>query len=309
MADVSGPQGGQQRDAARWLALARRGDLGAAWAVSDRIRARTRVFGDPSRPRHEQVLWDGTSVDGRHVLVRCYHGLGDTIQFARYLPPLRARAAQVTVWAPAVILPLLQTMPIDVRWLPLHDGAAGVTADVDLEIMELAYLFRSTLDSIPCVIPYLHVPHDEVASSLRPRVGLVWRGGRWDGARSIPLTELESLLEERRVDWYDLQHDAAPSERHPHLARLPTEGLLTTAMSMRRLDLLITVDSMPAHLAGALGLPTWTLLRRHADWRWMERRSDSPWYPTMRLFRQRTEGRWSDVLAAVRRALSQEYVR
>lgn len=297
------PTGRHADDARHWIALARRGDFAAAWNVSDRILARTRVFGDPSRPRHEQTLWNGTPVDNLHVLVRCYRGLGDTIQFARYLRELRARASRVTVWAQGTVLPLLQSMALDVTWLPLHDGDPGVAADLNVEIMELAHVFRTTLETIPSTIPYLHVPMLPLQGSCRPRVGIVWRAASRDRQRSIPFVELTPLLDDERVDWYALQHEAAPRERHPRLRSLPTDGLLATGQAMRGLDLVITVDSMPAHLAGALGVPTWTLLRHDADWRWLEQRTDSPWYPTMRLFRQRTEGRWREVLADVRRTL------
>src|SRR5918993_1618727 len=241
-------------DVRQWLSLARRAEFSAAWTVSDRIRARTPVFGDASRPRHEQLLWDGSPVSGRHVLVRCYHGLGDTIQFARYLPALRARAAKVTVWAQDALLPLLHTMPVDVDWLPLHEGDPGVAADVDVESMELAQVFRSTEDTIPNAVPYLHVAPLPMVPSARPRVGINWRAGDWDGDRSIPFGALTPLLDDERLDWYSLQHAPASQETHPRLRTLANADLVGTARTMRSLDLVVTVDTMPAHLAGALGV-------------------------------------------------------
>ena len=300
---MTGPDRQAADAARRWLALARQGEFRAAWEVSDRIRAATPVFGDASRPRHQQVLWNGSPVSGRHVLVRCYHGLGDTIQFARYLPQLRARAARVTVWAQDALLPLLQTMPVDVHWLPLHDGDPGVAADVDVEIMELAHVFRSTVDTIPNAVPYLHVAPLPVPASPRPRIGVIWRAGEWDRERSLPFSALTPLLDDERLEWYSLQHRPDSRERHPRLRCLSVADLVSTARMMRALDVVMTVDTMGAHLAGALGVTTWTLLRRHADWRWLEARDDSPWYPTMHLFRQRVEGQWDAVLAEVQAAL------
>jgi hypothetical protein len=290
-------------ETSRWLACARRGDLDAAWAVSDRIRERTRLFGDPSRPRHEQVLWDGTPIDGRRVLVRCYHGLGDTIQFARYLPALCRRAASVAVWTQDVLRPLLRTLSVNAELLPLHDGDPGVDVDMDVEIMELPYVFRTTLETIPHTVPYLDAAALALVNAGRPRVGVAWRAGDWDRRRSIPFDILGSLLADEGADWYALHHDPRPHERHPRLQYLPTMGLVALARAIRSLDLVITVDTVTAHLAGALGVSTWTLLRREADWRWFEGRTDSPWYPTMRLFRQPVEGDWHSALADVQRSL------
>jgi gliding motility-associated-like protein len=144
--DVSDPE---QPAGDRWMWHMRAGDFVRAWEISDAVlRSRSGAPGS-QLPRHEQTIWDGTPVDGRVVLVRCYHGLGDTIQFARYLPRLRQRAAHVILWAQPPLIPLLQTVDPEVEILPLHDGDPGVAYDVDLEIMELGHAFRSTLATLP----------------------------------------------------------------------------------------------------------------------------------------------------------------
>jgi hypothetical protein len=282
-----------------WMWHMRAGDFVRAWEISDAVlRSRS---GAPSShlPRHEQAIWDGTPVDGRVVLVRCYHGLGDTIQFARYLPRVRQRAAHVILWAQPSLIPLLQTIDPGVEILPLHDGDPGVAYEVDLEIMELGHVFRSTLATLPRQVPYIHVEPARLSPGPTRRVGLVWRAGEWAEHRSIPFDRLEPLVA-LPVDWYVLQGHPGLAERPAGFGTVAGErDLLELARVMRALDLVITVDSMAAHLAGALGVPVWTLLHAACDWRWMVERADSPWYPTMRLFRQEREGAWEPVVARV----------
>jgi hypothetical protein len=279
---------------ALWDRAMRTGDWATAWTISDSVLQRRAGAPDWHRPRHVQAVWDGTPPDGRRVLVRCYHGLGDTIQFIRFVPRLQAIAAEVTVWAQAALLPLLRTMPGIGRFLPLHDGTPEVEFDVDIEVMELAHLFRPTPATLPAQVPYLFP--GKAARRREPglHVGVIWQAGAWDDSRSIPVTLLRPLSEVSGVTLHILQRDAA----------VPGFGLasgadtiLEVARIMAALDLIVSVDSMPAHLAGALGLPVWTLLAHHADWRWMEGREGNPWYPTMRLLPQPHPGDWSAVVA------------
>jgi hypothetical protein len=236
--------------------------------------------------------------------VRCYHGLGDTIQFIRYAPLLRQRAAEVVVWAQPALLPILRSVNGVDRWLPLHDGDPGVEYDMDIELMELPHLFRTTLATVPREVPYLRVDPMVLAPSRCPTVGIVWRAGDWAGHRSIPFSSLKPLLD-APVTWYVLQGAPGIDDRPPGFGiAAGTHDLLELARVMSSLDLVITVDSMTAHLAGALARPVWTLLARDADWRWMEGRDDSPWYPTMRLFRQREGRRWDDVVRRAREELN-----
>jgi len=194
-------------------------------------------------------------------------------------------------------------MPGVDRLIPLHDGTPDVAYDVDVEVMELPYVFRTVLSTTPRDVPYLEVAPLHLSGAW-PRIGLAWRAGEWDSRRSIDFSYVGTLLDNSNVSWYSLQLDIREDERHTNLAALDTHGLLPTARAMRGLDLVISIDSMPAHLAGALGVPVWTLLVDDADWRWMEERSDSPWYPTMRLFRQPRPGDWCSVVEQVREALA-----
>jgi hypothetical protein len=283
----------------RWMWHMRAGDFARAWEISDAVLRSRRGAPGWNLPRHEQAIWDGTPVDGRVVLVRCYHGLGDTIQFARYLPRLRQRAAHVILWAQPSLIPLLQTVDPDVEITPLHDGDSGVAYEVDLEIMELGHVFRSTVATLPREVPYIHVEPARLSHGPARRVGLVWRAGEWAEHRSISFDRLARLVA-LPVDWYVLQGHPGLGERPAGFGTVAGErDLVELARVMRALDLVITVDSMAAHLAGALGVPVWTLLHAACDWRWMVERADSPWYPTMRLFRQEREGAWEPVVARV----------
>ncbi|CAA9298074.1 MAG: FOG: TPR repeat [uncultured Gemmatimonadetes bacterium] len=295
-----------QEDAgAAWMRHMRRGDFEAAWAVSDEVLRAHQGVSCTHLPRHEQWVWDGTPVQGKRVLVRCYHGLGDTLQFIRFAPRLRATAQEVIVWAQPELIPLLRTTAGIDRLVPLHDGAPEAEFDVDVEVMELAHVFRATPRTLPPV-PYLHADPAPLRRDGRLAVGLVWQAGGWDERRSIPPHLLAPLAEVPGVAWHVLQRGAGLAERPEWLATVSgSDDVREAARVMRALDLVVTVDSMPAHLAGALGVPVWTLLHSQPDWRWMEHRGDSPWYDTMRLFRQDRPGAWSPVLARVAQALAE----
>jgi hypothetical protein len=229
------------------------------------------------------------------VLVRCYHGLGDTIQYARFLPHL---SAEVVVWVQPALLDLLATLPGERELLPLHDGAPQTAYDVDIEIMELGHALRIGLESLPGSMPYLRVPPaPRPASALC--VGLLAQAGDFNALRSLPADLLVSSLADVPVSLFGLQLGGLPGTTN-----WSTPDVLALASRLQALDLVISVDTMVAHLAGALGVPTWTLLPTPADWRWMEQRADSPWYPSMRLFRQPRPGDWRSVMQQVRAALA-----
>jgi hypothetical protein len=244
-------------------------------------------------------LWDGTPLDGRRVLVRCYHGLGDTIQFVRYASIIRDRVRELTFWAQPALLPLLSSLSAIDRLLPLHEGHLDSAGAVDVESMELPYVCRTTLESVPAAVPYLHAPAVALDRSRGPAVGLVWRAGEWAAHRSLPFRLLEPIVSQPAT-WYVLQAGAGLTERPPTFGTLAgTHNLSEAASVIGSLDLLITIDSMAAHLAGALAAPVWLLLPADADWRWMTGRDDSPWYPTMRIFRQPQAGDWGPVVSRV----------
>ncbi len=285
----------------------RQGDFAQAWRLADDAVAAHAGRPCWHWPRHHQYVWDGTPLDGKRVLVRCYHGLGDTVQFIRFAPWLKARAAEVIVWAQPELLPLLRTAAGVDRLIPLHNGEPAVTYDCDVEVMELAHVGRVSADSLPRAVPYLRVPGlKRPLSKKRLNVGVVWQSGNWDLSRSIPTAELAPLATIPEVKLHALQHGQARAEWPARWGPVcPVKTIVETARWMQALDLIISVDSFPAHLAGALGRPVWTLLPREADWRWMEAREDCPWYPTMRLFRQENAGDWTSVIARVEGMLRQ----
>jgi hypothetical protein len=262
------------------------------WAASDAILAQRKGSSCWHLPRHEQWIWDGTPLDGKRVLIRCYHGLGDTIQFARFLPLVERIAREVIVWVQPSLIPLLATMQTRATFLPLHEGVPDVAYDVDVEIMELAHVFRTTVDTIPPPAS-LHVDAAPRARLPGRGIGIVWQSGDWDSSRSIDSAVVRPLLDMPDVKFHPLHRDS-PGAETP----------LATARMMRSLALVISVDTMAAHLAGTLGVPVFTLLPYDCDWRWMQAGDHSPWYPSMRLFRQPRRGDWTAVIDAVRYAVA-----
>jgi len=283
-----------------WMRAMRRGDFAAAWRVSDAVLAGRGGAGRHDLPRHLQTVWDGRALEGRDVLVHCYHGLGDTLQFVRLLPRLRARARRVTLWTQPALVDLLRGIDGADRILPLDDGAPPRGHEAHIELMELPHWLRLDPAEIPPP-PYLALAAPERAPDRVRHVGLAWRGGAWDPARHLDPALLAPLAS-RPVHWHSVQYGV---RRPPPFAcsDLACRDLRRLAQRMLGLDLVISVDTMTAHLAGALGLPVWLLLPTPCDWRWMERRADTPWYPRMRLWRQHRAGDWRGVVQRVGAAL------
>lgn len=291
-----------------WMSLMRSGAFEEAWKLSDRFLKAGVNRDHISLPRHYQSIWNGDSLVGKRVLVRCYHGLGDTIMFIRYASLLKRIASKVIVWAQPKLINLLKTADGIDSLIPLHDGIPEVEYDADIEIMELPHYFRTTLSDIPSSIPYLHPePLRFTPENNRLNVGLVWKAGDWDASRNIPFNLLKPLFRFDGLNIFILQDnawEAGWTDGHGiHPGRCT---LFEHARIIAGLDLMITVDSMPAHLAGALNVPAWILLPAQADWRWMENRKDSPWYPSVTLYRQAKLGDWKIVLDEVDQGLEKQ---
>jgi hypothetical protein len=290
-----------------WFAAMRAGDWEEAWRATDRIELeRRRLQAQPGFAWQPEFLrWDGTPLRGRAVMVRCDHGLGDTLQFLRFVPLLGA--ARLHLMVQPQLLPLLtggRGLGQVCDWwnlqtLPPHE--------VEIEVMELAYALRTTLATLPPPYPHLGLqlarrPALGLPRDGRLRVGLLWAASDWDGSRSLPPAALAPLLAVQGVRFFSLQQ--GPAADDPALADWPierlshrTRGIAEAAAAMNELDLVISIDGMPAHLAATLGRPTWLLLKHQADWRWMTERDASPWYPSMRLLRQPAPGDWATVIA------------
>ena len=271
----------------------RRGDFAAAWAISDAVLAARDPASrdDPRLPYHLRWVWDGRALAGRRVLVRCYHGLGDTLQFCRYLPALHARAARVTLEVQAPLAPLLAGL---VDAVHAFDPADPLPADeADVEIMELGHALRLRPDGAP----YLPAMPASVPLSAGS-IGVCWQAGGWDPGRSIPAGMLTPLP--RFGPLISLQRGAPADDAAVLGATDPLRGsmdVVQLAALMAGLDAVVTVDTMVAHLAGALGRPTAVLLKRDADWRWGEG-GQCAWYDSARLVRQRDPGIWEGMAQA-----------
>lgn len=295
--------------AERWRAAMSRGDFPAAWRETDRWEEPRRKLiarGEAPARRAHELVWDGSCFDGKRVLIRCEHGLGDTIQFLRFAPLLRQAARQVIVKAQPPLLDLLAGMDGIDLLLNGWTTEPEPEHDVVIECMELAYAFRSTLERLPAKTPYLPVDRlrrdrGNVLLGVHGggfKIGVVWAASEWNPRRSIPLEQLAPLTE-LPVALYSFQQ-GPQRVRAGELGMMPvsaaTENIADAAAGMLQMDAMVSVDSMTAHLAGALGVPVYLLLTRQADWRWMEGRGDSPWYPTMRILRQDASERWGAVV-------------
>lgn len=280
-----------------WVKHMRSGEFEKAWRFSDKVLASGINRDYRNVPRHFQCIWDGTPLNNKRVLIRCYHGLGDTIQFIRYASLVKQIANEVIVWAQPSLLNLLKTVKRIDQLLPLHDGAPEAEFDVDVEIMELPHIFRTTFSNIPADVPYIHVEPLKLSQTSLRKIGLVWQAGDWDQSRNVPFAQLKPLFGIEGIEIFILQENARAAGWDEGIGIYPGKfNLCDYARIIKGLDLLISVDSMPAHLAGALNVPVWVMLQSHADWRWMEGRSGSPWYPSMRLFRQERLGEWEKVV-------------
>jgi tetratricopeptide (TPR) repeat protein len=253
--------------------------------------------------------WDGGDLKGKPILVWDEQGSGDLIQFARYLPFLVELGADVTFLCRKKMHRLLRGLTGPIRLVESRDPDAKFAAQSAL--MSLPRGFQTTLDTIPARIPYLRAETDLVArwaeriGSDGFRIGICWRGALLDRHRSIPLSSFAPLAAIEGVRLVSLQKEQDPRELEER--GVPVESLgedfdagpdsfLDCAAVMATLDLVVTVDSSIAHLAGALGRPVLVALEQVAHWRWLRHRDDSPWYPTMRLFRQARKGDWDGVL-------------
>lgn len=281
----------------RWVEAVRAERFEDAWTLSaqDLAARDPATRDDPSQPYHLRWVWDGTPLDGRDVLVRCYHGLGDTLQFARFLPCLARRAASVTVEVQPRLMRLLESLPGIEHLIPFDPAVPAPRLDCDVEITELPFALRARPDDV--AVPYLRAPRAPLPSGT---VGLCYEAGEWDKERCIPADLFAPLCHEHAC----LTLVSAPTS----LPVLNPDGcpfdMDATASLVASCALVITVDTMIAHLAGALGRPTWLLLKSDPDWRWTPGATRSPWYPTMRLYSQTQPGDWAPVVRAVRRDLA-----
>jgi hypothetical protein len=285
-----------------WREYMRRGDFEAAWRISD--QALKKRQGCSRAHECRESTWRGEPLDGKCVLVRCCHGLGDTLQFIRYVPPLRRLARRVVVQTQAAVAKVLEYVAGIDALITRYNTVSPGMYDVAIHLSELPHVFRTKLETIPTQIPYIQIASRSLPSTGNLKVGLVWNASDWDKRRDVPVQLFAGFDRIAGVTLHILQ-------RGPALLQRPldfgidsgNDNLHEAARTIAALDLMITIDSMPAHLSGAMGVPTWILLHSDCDWRWMQNRTDSHWYPTMRLFRQKNAGDWQPVIARVKQQL------
>lgn len=275
----------------------------------------------PRRWTLPHPMWDGSDLNGRVIALRPEQGFGDTIQFIRYAKLVAQRGGRVLFGCEDELRPLLRDVPGIWHWA--SPSTPMPKFDCYCPLLSLPRLFHTDLSSIPADIPYLFAdPAKAGAFANRlaqypstAKVGLVWAGGRVhknDRNRSMSLAALMPLLRVPGVRFVSLQKGdpAAQARSIPKAIGFidwtrELDDFAATAALIANLDLVITVDTSVAHVAGAMGKPVWVMLPRVADFRWLLDREDSPWYPTMRLFRQQQIGDWANVVARVAAALSQ----
>ena len=274
----------------------RTNDFAQAWQISDRVLAARdpATRDDPGVPYHLRWVWDGTKPDGRRVLVRCYHGLGDTLQFVRFLPALRARAAHVTLEVQPELCELLAGVPGVDRLVAFDTARPLPRSACDVEVMELAHMLRMAPDKV--AVPYLAVPAGRLARGRRRaggRVALCWQAGGWDPARSVPLGDLLAAVGSVPRRCVSLQRGPAAVEAgaawFSNAGDCDTD-LVETAALICGAAHVVSVDTVVAHLAGALGCRATVLLKDDADWRWPVDGAASVWYPALNFLRFRQIG-------------------
>jgi hypothetical protein len=299
------------------LALLTVGELEAGWREYE-WRFRTEGL-KASRSIYPQPHWDGVeSLAGKTINVYTEQGLGDSIMFVRYAPMLAAQGATVI----AGLLPQAKVLATEIDGVtPVAPGDPLPRFDIQCPLLSLPYLLKTRLETIPANVPYIRPRADRVAiwRDRLPRdgrltVGVVWAGGKdfkGDHNRSIALQRFQSLFDAPGMRFVGLQRelregDAERLRQWPDVMHFGEQltDFADTAAIISMLDLVISVDTSVAHLAGAMARPVWILLPIVPDFRWLLDRSDSPWYPTARLFRQPRLGDWESVLAHVRAALA-----
>jgi tetratricopeptide (TPR) repeat protein len=305
------------------LALLVNGDLARGWEEYE-WRLKWKAFSSLRR-EFVQPKWSGEALDGKRILIYAEQGLGDVLHFARYAPKVAERGGRVILECKEPLLRLFASI----------DGVEKVVClgeelpefDVVCSVHSLPLVFKTTLETIPAEVPYLHPDAQRVhswaerlsAHKLSGReglkVGIVWAGSPRhvnDQNRSIRLASFAPLGRAPGVTFFSLQKGDAASQAAGAQAEMSVAdwtGELTdfaeTAALMANLDLVITVDTSVAHLAGAMAKRVWVLIPSVPDWRWMLQREDSPWYPTMRLFRQNRAGEWDEVIERLANALAE----
>jgi tetratricopeptide (TPR) repeat protein len=292
------------------------GDYGLGWRQYEARWKTVQLKG--RKLSSSKPLWLGKEdITGKTVLLWAEQGFGDTIQFLRYVPLAAQKAGKVILRVPVALRALSETLRCSISIVTLEDHVPF--HDFQCPLMSLPLAFGTELGSIPADIPYLGAAADEVnewhhrlGARFRPRIGLAWAGRRRqpiNRTRDLPLEALRPLMD-MDLEIISLQKEI-PEEDRATLESIPQinslgemlEDFSDAASLIENLDLVISADTAVAHLAGALGKPVWIMLRHSGEWRWLLNRSDSPWYPSATIFRQKNRGNWDGVVREIMREL------
>ena len=261
--------------------------------------------------------WRGGDIRGKRLLIQSEQGSGDIVQFCRYIPELTTLGAEIIFEVPKALFALMQTLDAPITVVAKSNSPPPV--DFYCPVMSLPYVFKTTLETIPDKTPYLFCDPVKVqqwqvrlGTKNRLRVGLAWSGSaehKEDKSRSIPLA-LMTALTDLPVDFHSIQkeyrpYDAETLQQHLEIRQHQADlnDFSDTAALIACMDLIISVDTSVAHVAGATGKAVWLLLPHAPDYRWLLDRDDSPWYPTAKLYRQAQRGEWENVIGQVREEL------
>jgi tetratricopeptide (TPR) repeat protein len=290
------------------------GDFDSGWANYEH-RWRCADFA-PAKREFSAPRWEGDSLEGKRILVFAEQGYGDTLQFCRYLPIVKDYAAHVIFECQPSLTQLMETLGSDVTIVPR--GQPQPKVDVQAPLLSLPLLLQTWCNTIPSDIPYLMPPNEIrkrrehfVGDSEPIKIGIAWAGNserQDDWMRSCPPDQLRPIFDVANTEFFSLQKGVDISVLPPDVPVTDLAPDLTnfsdTAAAIADLDLVITVDTAVAHLAGALGARVWVMLGNAPDWRYMRERDDSPWYPTMRLFRQNRVGGWKSTALLIAEELN-----
>ena len=286
-------------------------------------RRRLTLIQNAFRPQGNPLLPDTVITDNPIIFIYSEQGLGDAIQFCRYAKLLAKEEAQILLQVPKTLQGLMTSLDPNITFVNSEKGLPQF--DYQTSLMSLPWIFQTTLETVPSEPSYLSAPEharnawsEKLGAKMKPRVGLVWAGGSDhtnDQRRSIPLEQLISILNPS-FEWHSIQRDYR--ERDPEILKghpeiLQHQDLIQdfadTAALVEQMDLIISVDTSVAHLAGALGKPVWILLPYVPDFRWLMNREDSPWYPSARLYRQDERMSWDTVIDRVKQDLAHALIK
>jgi tetratricopeptide (TPR) repeat protein len=274
--------------------------------------------GNVEKPEFAKPEWKGEDLTGKTILVHDEQGVGDSIQFVRFLKLLKEKNTNVVFKCRKVLINLYKNLDFVDELVDLTE-TYNAEYDYEISLLSLPHVLKIDLNNIPLSDSYLNIDAEltenwknKLSGIEKLKVGLVWKGNpnhEFDFKRSVSLREFKNILKNDNIVFYSLQKENSQTElKNTGIIDLSTDfsNLEDTAAAIAEIDLVITVDTAAAHLAGALGKEAWVLLPNIPDWRWLLNRDDSPWYSSIKLFRQEEPGKWENVFADIKNELNKK---